>query len=180
MTQIVPLICEAIATHLTFHLQTSLTVGDPERADVIKLGKFQDDPNRKNIYIAITGGDPEDPTLQDGITKRTTDGRKVDFMVPAYEIGGGESWWRRGTVQVGCYFIREKYTEEEAMGHAYNILGRIELALDSAPVAGLQDDYGEVAYKLFPYANTFYESGGPPKSYIWRGKILWQCLTEKP
>lgn len=173
----VPQILIKMRDHLTYYLQTSIPEDDESRADVVKLGRFQDNPLRKNIYVAISPGDPDDPNWLDGIV--TLESMKnIGFYVDPREVGGGQMWWRRGIAQIGCFFIREKYTEEDAMMYAYTALGRLLHNIENIDLSGTIDTNNEVAVKMFMYGHTFHESGGPPKSYIWRGKVLWQCLTE--
>jgi len=177
---IVPLILNRIKVQLTATLITAAEDDDPIKADIVKVGRFQDNPNTNNIYAAIQSGDPDDLDFKDGIVS-LGDFEDIALKVPAREIGGGEMWWRRGIIQYGCFFHQNnEYTEEQAMTMAYNFLGRIQGVVEDLFVADLVDDYGEQAYYMFPFANTFTESGGPPKSYIWRGRMYWQCLTEKP
>jgi hypothetical protein len=176
MSHIVPLIVSEIATQLTRVCITDVPEDDPTRADVVKIGRFQDDRVLNNIHIAISGGDSENPDYKDGIVTLGEMDR-IAMYVPAREIGGGQLWWRRGVIQVGCYFINEQFDEAIAMEYAYITLGRIESHLENIRVSNLVDDFGERAIKLFAYGNTFFASGGPPSSYIWRGKILWTCLT---
>jgi hypothetical protein len=52
--------------------------------------------------------------------------------------------------------------------------------IERTEVSDLVDDFGERASMIAVYASTFFEGGGPPDQYIWRGSILWQCLTERP
>jgi hypothetical protein len=161
---------------LTRALITEIPTDDPTIASVVKIGRFQDDPTRYPISVAISPGDPEDPNYRDGIV--TLDQmHNIGFEVPAREIGGGSYWWRRGILQVQCHFVLARYPETIALEHAHNVLGRIELALETTYLADLTDDFGEHAIVPFVYGNTFFESGGPPADYIWRGKVLWSVLT---
>lgn len=179
--QILPLILHAMKDHLVRRLQTDQLPEDPIYFDEVKIGRWQDDPRRKNVYLAISGGDAEDPKYMDGIAS-LDDLDDLGFYVPAREFGGGQSWWRRGTIQIGCYFIRgaDRLEEEDATEAAYGALGRLMAEIEQVNVSNLVDDFDERAVRMFLYGNSFYESGGPPKSYIFRGKLLWACLTERP
>lgn len=176
---IVPMLLDRIAMHLTEKMHTLIPEDDPSRADLVKIGRFQDNPVKYNVYVAISPGDPEDTNWVDGIV--TLESMKnIGFYVDPREIGGSQMWWRRGIAQLGCYFIREKFVEEEALRWAYTALGRLQHNIENIQVTDLTDSYGEQAVKMFHYAYSFSESGGPPKSYVWRGKVHWQCLTEIP
>jgi len=179
MTQVVNLILDALVTHLTEVMQTNVSEADPTYVDVIKKGLLQSDKTQKNIQIGISGGDHEDPLYADGIVTLEKL-PNVAFTLPAREIGGGQMWWRRGVAKLECFFIRENLTEDEAHVIAYDVLGRLLSSIEDTNLYGLTDDYGEHAIKVFCFGNTYFESGGPPKQFIFRGKILWQCLTERP
>lgn len=178
-SHIVPMILTRIKDKLTTTFITTMDEDYPIYADTVKVGRFQENPNRKNVYIAIQSGDPDDLNFVDGIVS-LDDFKDIAIEVPPREIGGGQLWWRRGIVQYGLFFNKSNYAEEIAMEYAYELLGYMQRAMETIQVADLVDPYGEQAYYLFVFANTFTESGGPPKSYIWRGRMYWQCLTEKP
>jgi len=179
MRHIVPMLLEAMQSDIVATMQTDIPADEPTRADIVKIGRWQDDPKRNNVYVAISGGDPEDVNYRDGILTLESM-HNIGFTMPAREVGGGQAWWRRGIIQVGCYWIRERFEETVAVERAYEVLGRLSSIIESIRVGNLEDDFGEHAVKLFLYGNTFFESGGPPKSYIFRGKLLWACLTERP
>jgi hypothetical protein len=179
MSAITTLLVNALKDHLDDIMRTSISTSDPTRADIVKVGRFQDDPLKNNIYIAISNGDPEKLEWVDGIvTVNSMD--DIDFHLDPREIGGGQAWWRRGVVQVGCYFVREQYNEEQALEYAHTVMARASSNIENVDLNGLIDDFGEKAQIMFCYSRTFFESGGPPDSYIWRGKVHWQCLTERP
>jgi hypothetical protein len=178
-TQIVSLILSAMVTNITSVMQTPMSGSDITRAISIKRGRWQDDPTRKFVYVTVCGGDPEEPKVQDGIV--SLDGMdNIAMEFPPREVGGGQLWWRRGTCQVGCYFLKQGLNEDAALDNAYVVLGRLESCIESTVVSNLVDTFGEQAYEIFCYANTMFEGGGSPTSYIWRAKISWACLTERP
>lgn len=179
MSMIVPLILEAIRAKLQDELITQIPTGTPSRASIVKIGRFQDDPTLYPISVSISPGDQDDPDYRDGIV--TLDQmHNLGFDAPAREIGGGQIWWRRGIIKLQCFYVIERYAESVALGHAFEILGRIENCIETIPLNGITDSYGEQAIAPFLYGNTFFESGGPPADYIWRGKILWSVLTYRP
>jgi hypothetical protein len=179
MSMITVLVMNRMKDSLTTTMQTNVSSGSIERADVVKVGLFQEDPLRNNIHLAIQGGDHTDPNYRDGIvTINQMD--NLGFNPIPREIGGGSSWWRRGTIELGCFFVREGLTEDKATEAAYNVLGRLEANLESIQVADLVDDFGEAAQRLWLGGNTFVQSGGPPRSYIFRGRVFWSCETERP
>jgi hypothetical protein len=175
MTHIVPLITERIADHLTTKLQTLVSADDPIRANEVKVGRFQDTPTDFTVWVAVQAGDPEEPNAKDGIVS-LGDFENIHVVVPPREIGGGSRWWRRGVIQFGCYFIDRE--EDEARNLSYEVVGRICNYLETVKVSDLLDDFDEQAIKTYLFGQTMFEGGGPG-SYIWRGKVLWQCLTER-
>lgn len=179
MAAITPLLLDILYTQLDDKMRTSISTSDPTRADVVKKGRFQGDPLKNNVYIAISPSDPEKLDWVDGIVTLDTM-KDIGFYIDPREVGGGQAWWRRGVVQVGCYFIREKYTEDQAIDYAHTVLTRLLNNIESVNLTGVVDDFGERAILMFCYSHHFAESGGPPDQYIWRGKIHWQCLTERP
>jgi hypothetical protein len=179
MNHIVDLLCDALVERLTFDLKDSIPEGDVTRAKLIKKGRFQDDPVETSIYLAVSGGNSEKVDQLDGVVT-LGEHPNIGWVMPPYEIGGSTAWWRKGIITVGCYFIREKFDEDTAMEYAYTVLGRTEQAVETLELIDAVDDWGEQAYKMFLVGTSFFVSGGPPKSYIWRGKVHWMCLTEKP
>ena len=158
--------------------RTDIDPTDATYAEV-KAGRFQDDRIAKGVTIAVMPGTIDDPNYMDGNVDLKREMFSMGFNVPAREIGGTEMWWRRGGIQVSCSFVAKKLTEDESRKAAGQVMGRIERAIPKIYVADLRDDFGEHAIKAFLYANTYYQSGGPPDSYTWRGKVLWQVLTER-
>lgn len=179
MNHIVDLLCDALVERLRYDLIESIPQGDLTRASQVKKGRFQDDPVEASIFLAVSGGNIEVPNQLDGVVT-LGEHPNIGWVMPPYEIGGSTAWWRKGIVSVGCYFIREQYEEDDAMEYAYTVLGRIENAVETLNLSDVVDDWGEQAYKMFLVGTSFFVSGGPPKSYIWRGKVHWMCLTEKP
>lgn len=179
MTMVVNEILKKMVTELQTYMNVGLTEDNLLYVDEIKRGLIQENRNRKNIIIAVQGGDHEDPNYVDGIVS-LEEFDKIAFTLPAREIGGGEMWWRRGVIKVEAFFIRQKLSEDEAHDTGYELLGKILNTLKDVNMTGVSDSYGEAAIKLFVYANTYFQSGGKPNQFIFRGKLLWACLTERP
>lgn len=177
MSQIKHLLVVALATWLEQKL--IYEVSDDTQAKIVKPYRFQDNPLVNNIYVWVSTGDiqnPDDPDARIGTSKMEDLGLKI----PSGEVGGGHLWWRRGRAEVGCYFIKQQYSEVVAADYAQIVQGRTMHWLERAPIGGLVDEFGEKAYMIFLYASTFFEGGGPVDKYYWRGSISWQALTERP
>lgn len=177
---IVPMVCDRIVSELTTLLIDDIPFDDPTRLNKVKHGRFQEDPTKHNLRLSVQGGDAEDPQIMDGIvTLKEGANSRVGFTIEPREIGGTQMWYRKGTVRLELFFIIDQLEEEIAREYAYTILGRVQENIEQIHVADLTDDYGEHAIKLFHTQNNFFQSGGPPKSYLWRGKLIWECLTER-
>lgn len=178
--QIVPMLLKSIRDHLETRLVNEVPETNPTRAILVKVGRFLENPLNMNVAVCVQGGDWEDPTYMDGrVDNSKFDNIQIRFL-PAGEIGGGWNWWRRGTCRVSVYFVRQRFAEDIAMAYAYDFYGRLLKALEESPVHGLQDDYGElVVPPVYLEGASFAESGGN-NQYIWRGKVLWRVLTERP
>ena len=180
MTHVMNLVLDALVMSVTQKMQTSIDPADLTYADVVKKGLLQTDKVGKNVQVGFQGGDHQDPEQKDSISslQRIPD---IGVYVPEREVGGGQSWWRRGTAQIECFFVRQRLTEDEAFVAGYEVLGRLMSSIEEVNLSGMTDDFGEIAlHHPYCYANTFFESGGPPKTYIFRGKVLWMILTERP
>jgi len=176
MTMIIDQILTTLETHLTEKLQTDIAVTDDTYADVVKIGRFQENPKRKNVHIAISHGDPEKPEWKDEVA-HGSESNTVQFKVPPREIGGGEAWWRRGIVDFGAYYLNN-VNENVARANAYELFGRIQANIKNCTVSHLTDDFNEHAFMLFLAGSEISPTGGGGK-WIWRGKVHWQCLTFK-
>jgi hypothetical protein len=179
-SMIVPLITFRMREHLASALQDNVPDTDPTKAVLVKVGRFQDNPVKKNVSVSISGGDFEDPAYMDGrVDHESMDQFKIKNL-PVGEIGGGIYWWRRLTIDFKTFFVKQRFEEEIAMKYAYEFYGRLLTAIETCNLKNLTDSYGEKAY-CPPYIEgaSFFESGGA-NQFIWRGKVKWRVLTERP
>jgi hypothetical protein len=179
MTQVIDLILDKIVAKLTEVMQTNVDTTDITYADLVKKGLLQEPKLTKNVALGVTGGDHDNPDYMDGIVT-LEDMQNIGWTASAREVGGGQLWWRRGVVRVECFFVRERLEEPAAFQAGYEVLGRVEANIENINLSGVVDDFDERAIRLYCIGNTFFESGGKPKTFIFRGKVLWQCLTERP
>ena len=179
-TMIVPMIIGVMKSHLESALVHEVPEGNPTKAVIVKIGRYQENPVADRMIVAISPGDYEDPEYIDGrIDNPAFDSLKITNL-PVSEVGGGEYWWRRGSIAVKCFFVRDRREEEVAMQYAYDFLGRLIEAVSGTPLGILVDDYDERAKPpVLVESHSFFESGGK-KQYIWRGKLLWRVLTWRP
>jgi hypothetical protein len=177
---IVSMILFRMRDFLETSLQDEVPDGDPTKAVLVKVGRFQDNPTKKNISIAISGGDYEKPEYMDGRADHSDMDQFSIRNLPIGEIGGGIYWWRRGTIDYKTFFVKQRFEEDIAMKYAYEFYGRLLSSVEECTMQGLIDDYGEQANGT-PYIEgaSFFESGGA-NQYIWRGKLKWRVLTWRP
>lgn len=153
-----------------------------ELVGVVRGGNLQENPVKARIYILVHVNDPDDPGWQDMTTAhRDTNLQEKFFYTPAFEVGGGSLWWRRGSIEFGIFATKSKEDRDEVRRIANITKGRIEkvIALHTATL-GTTDTLGEVAIKVLPITSRLEEGGGPPRSFIWRGVVRFQLLTERP
>jgi hypothetical protein len=179
VSQISDLIVTRLVEKLSQELITKISSGDPSRAGEVQAYRFQDNPLNPVNFVWVSAGNPNDPDYRDG---RVTADQMEDLgmTLPAGEIGGGHYWWRRGRVSLGCYYILKSFKQDVAAKHAHTFLGRVTYHTEHTNVADLVDEWGERAYYLWVPHSTFFEGGGPPAQYIWRGEVAWQALTHRP
>jgi hypothetical protein len=176
-TMIVPLITWRMREHLEVALQDEIPDTDPTKAVIVKVGRFQDNPVKKNVLVAVCGGDFEDPSYMDARADHQSLDQFVIKNLPISEIGGGMFWWRRFSIDFRTFFVKQRYEEEIAMRYAYEFYGRLLEAVETCTM-GLADSFGERTQCTTPFVEgtSLFESGGA-NQFIWRGKILWRVLT---
>jgi hypothetical protein len=182
MTHIVPLILHRIADVMRQELLTAVDPDDPARIHEVKVGRYQQNPSEAYRRLAVMHGDIDEPQVLDAIAPRVTRTHPLAYDVDAREIGGTEVWYRRGIVLLELYFINDNsITEAMARERAYEILGRVQNAFlaNHIRVYDLEDEYGEHAIMVLQTASSMTASGGPPASWIYRGKVFWDCQTER-
>lgn len=179
-TQVTNLIIDRLLEKIKLEMQTNIPQNDPTRAKIVKKGLLQQAKVENNVAIGVIGGDHEDPNYRDGLVTMRGIDREIDQYFPAREIGGGQLWWRRGVANIECFYIQQQFTESQAFDQAYAVLGRLMSCIETTNMTGIVDSYGEMAIKIYCHNNTFFESGGPPNQYIFRGKVFWTVVTERP
>ena len=181
MSFVTDLVLHKAKDHLIATMQTPFDQTDLTRANEIKIGRFQQDPTKPCVWLSISYGDDQDPNLLDCNTSVVSKHKdNTGLNIPGYAIGGGSIWWRSFQVRFGCYFLNKNINEETAQTLASEVLGRLLESLSTLNVAGIVDSYGERAIYAVTYGNTMSESGGPTSSYIWRGVVKVDFLTERP
>lgn len=154
--------------------------GAADWIDFIKFGRLQDSPIEagRDIHLSLSFGSQQNPDLADGICV-LEEIEKIAFLTAPREIGRQvEYWWRRGVIEINCYFISRRLAEKAAAAAAYSVLGRVTNILSKLHVMDLVDPWGERALLAFVVSSSYFESGGKDQ-YIWRGRVKFQVLTER-
>lgn len=139
----------------------------------IKVGRLQADPERPALNLMVHIGKPRDDKWIDEAAggRYTRAGQGVmgydrgESMVIG-EVGGGRTWLRRFTVQGSVFFTRTKEERDDANEIANTVRGLVEEYLRPNIVTGLEDDYGERAFRLMLNMSSVQERGGP-------GSLIW-------
>lgn len=177
---IVPMILKRLREALEYDLQEKTPEDSPIHAVLVKIGRLQENPVKKNVTVAISGGDADDPEYVDGRIDHDALTEIGIRNLPVGEVGGGIYWWRRGTIKFQTYFVHERYDEDTAMQYAYEFYGILQACVEDTDISGLVDNFGEMTSgRPFVESCSFFESGGANK-FIWRGKLSFRCLTWRP
>lgn len=169
------MIAETVDAALLSEMQTLINSNDETRAGLVRVGKLQQNPVIPVVSILTQANDPDSPDLwPHEIVKAPPTSESI---IPAYQIGGGEMWWRRFTTEIQ-QFWKTDTDRETALKYSSVVLSRAEKTI-STTLLGLIDDFGEGAGSVNVIRSKNIEGGGPPRNFIYRGRIWWQVLTEK-
>jgi hypothetical protein len=175
------LIMSRIQSHLEAILRDGYTIFDSTRVHTIQIGPLQGDPDpdEARIFIELFENDP------DKIVNGATTGMDGDWSdnVDEIECGDGDNvhqtWNRRFTLKWRCLFDKTREAMEEGQEIASTIKSRIEHELPKISFSGLIDDGEYVSRRILSTAvkSEKLQSGGPPDSYDFRGKIRFELQT---
>ena len=180
---ILDLVGDHMVSLLTLYCQT-VVLGSPsasgEAAHEIRQGLLQENPVPNRITILVNPNDPDDissvPTWSDS---PVGEGDSSGWKITAYEIGGGERWWRKFSIDIYVYLMRSQEDRSNARRIGENVIARANKAINENSGIGIVDAFGETAIMMLVSKVVPYEGGGPPRSFIWHGKLLVRVLTEK-
>ncbi len=175
-THIVPMIVDALVESIQMNLVDDASEQGLSRVTMVKSGLLQEDKVENRISCGVTGGDTEKPDMLDGIMSLDSF-PDVGAFFPPRELGGGQGWWRIGTVKIECFLLSEGLEELAARDAAYEALRRVIKTVRETQISHLKDDSLEHAIKLYVPSNTFSQGGGGPESFLFRGKITWMAAT---
>jgi hypothetical protein len=155
---------------------------EAERPAIVKEGRLQDDPTKPVFSIMVSPNDYENDKWADVPVSRNDDALdRYQMKVYAYEIGGGQAWWRRFKIEWQIFGIKPGYTADRSLELATQAKSRIEMAVSKLSLKGMVDEFGEAALISLPVQSNMFRSGGEKaNAIIWRGKVMTQALTERP
>lgn len=155
---------------------------EEETPGLIRGGLLQENPVKHRIVLLVHSGDPAEENWKDAIVNSRRPGTaNPDLEAPAYEVGGGVMWWRVFTVEILYFGVKSKEPREEARRIANAVTGRVEQAIRrSQRIPPLKDDFDEQCVLVQITNSNIEEGGGPPASFIWRGRLHFQVLTNRP
>ena len=190
MAQIISLLVDAIEDLLVTACQLDISGDDDSKALLVRAGRLQQDPTKNVVNILVHPNDPDAPDdwrheirKMDQVTLQNPWSRDVPASaVGMYEIGGGEHWWRRFTVELKMFFGTKNEDRATCRELAHRVLGRAEEALkEGMSTFGAQlGDWDEQCVQVYVTSSRCVERGGPTKDWIWDGKIWVQFHTAKP
>ena len=182
MAFIVSLITDAIVQDLA----EALAKPDASGSNLVRLGRLQDSPEEYQNPILVHENDPTDPGkwAHSRVKHAPIIGFPYDLLTPGYfEIGGSEMYYRRFTIELMLFLTQAGYDRNTAKKVIDLVHGRCIHALrNSKRIPGLHDEFGEhaVACKNGVGSSEMVMSGGPPDSWIGRGKIWFEVQTQLP
>lgn len=179
------LIVQEVEGHLETSLATELPLYDLDNYE-IKIGRLQADPERPSINLMVHIGKPRDTKWVDeaaGSRYVRQAGGVMGYdrgeSMAIAEVGGGRTWLRRFTVEGSIFFTRTKEDRSTANELANVVRGLVEGYLTPEIALGLEDDFGERAFRLMLNASSAEERGGP-KSHIWEFWVYFTVETVRP
>ena len=154
------------------------------RPGLIRGGLLQENPVPYRIVVLVHHNDPDDsgnnPFWGD-ISASEDD--ESGWKVPAAEVGGGEFYSRRFTLDIKIYFVRSKENRQIARETATSVIENSEKGvrnLNNFLSQITQTSSGEIPLQVKLYRTSSAEGGGPPSSHIWSAKVMFTILTEIP
>ena len=179
MAQITDMICDNMEAWLLLKMKTEIDSEDLARAVLVQVGNLHLDPVTNHIYLLVHPNDPDDTDWKHSIASGANSDSPYSGDVYR-EIGGGSVWIRRFSVDLGCYLTTQGYDGDTAREHSYTALGRLEKNItECTTIQGITDSFGETAHEHNVFDSMLDESGGPPTSFIHRGKVRFEVLTGK-
>jgi hypothetical protein len=171
------MLMDQLTLYLTQEMTTNVT--DDTQAEVTREGKLQQDPTSgTGINILIMTEDEVDP--DELWTLENAEGLRA----PAYEIGGGPTFYYRFRLKYTMHFrgLQGSDGRSEARARAYTVLGRSKKAVLMMPLPinpttnSPRDDFNESVFDVQIDEHELRTSGGN-NHYIWKGWMNFGYLV---
>lgn len=180
-------VISSIIDQTVANLNTTMITQEPDsdlHPGLIRGGLLQENPVPYRIVVLVHHNDPDDsgnnPFWGD-ITASEDD--ESGWNMPPAEVGGGEFYSRRFTLDIKIYFVRSKENRQIARETATAVIENAEKGvrmLNQTMWTLVQGATGEIPLQVKLYRTTSAEGGGPPSSHIWSAKVMFTVLTEIP
>jgi len=171
-------IIDALVANLTETLITNIPESDSSRAGLVQSGALQDDPQRYRISVMVHPNDRDNPGKWRDELLSSPRKEFRERLLPKFfaEVGGTIGWIRRFTIEIQCFYTKTGEEKEEARNDTYKVLSRIMATIQDRPLR-ISDEMGETVIMGLVRWSWVREGGGPPRSYIWRGKVGVEYYT---
>jgi hypothetical protein len=165
------LIADALVAQITADMQTAIEEDDPTRANLVRKGRLQEDPEVQAVSVLVHLNDPDDPSQWADVVAE-------DLSEYPYSI----FWRRRLTVAVKAQYTRRYGADRSSVtGRFSTIVSRLRHAILHTDVGGLTDGFGEgVVLAANPIKKQWVEEGGgPPDQFFWDGAFYLEYITQQ-
>lgn len=147
----------------------------------IRQGAMQQDPVTPEIVILVNPGDQDDSVkTPQWIDKPASRGSRPGWEMDSQELGGTEFWWRVFTVDISAFLVNRGINRDDSRRIGMSLLALCQNALKDGKNLNIVDYMGERGLFIYIDKAQPIEAGGPGTSFIWRGKVHFSVLTEKP
>lgn len=180
-----------LAEHVETYLETNLNAEFVTRGlgdYAIKVGRLQDNPEKPGSNLMVHVQKPRDEQWIDQPAGNRYVPARNRMGIMSYEmgdefaigeVGGGRTWLRRFSVEVSVFFTRTKESRVDANRIANIIRGLVEWYLKPEICIGVEDEWGERAYRTLLGPSSAQERGGP-KALIWDIWVYFSVETMRP
>ena len=169
MTTATEAIKTALQTHLENALITAIPEDDPARADVVKIGPLQGDPEIEDapLSVEIYQNDPED--LEEWWDEI------IEWEMPRTAI-----WSRKFSIQWRALLTELGEPLAEAVAIVSTLKSRLEIALNTMCWTDIEADGEFIDGCSLEEMESRIDQGGGPNEYDYSGKIRFAVLTRAP
>jgi len=165
------MIADALVAKITADMQTAIEEDDPTRANLVRKGRLQEDPEVYGVSVLVHLNDPDDPA-------EWADETMDDLSEYPYTI----YWRRRFAVTVKAQYTRVHRANRDIVTSRFStVASRLRDAILHTVVGGLTDSLREgVVLAANPIKKQWArEGGGPPDEFFWDGAFYLEYITQQ-